>query len=78
MIASIDQTKTSGFHTIPVPTRVCQTCGIAKSLDHFVSLYTEASTSNCDDCRKRQREVYRCIYSSFNLIYSKTTEEEKT
>ena len=43
-----------------VPTRICQTCGVSKSLDHFVSMYTEASTSNCDECRKHQREVYRC------------------
>lgn len=45
-----------------IPTRVCQTCGIAKSLDHFVSMYTEASTSNCDICRQHQREVYRCRF----------------
>ena len=48
-------------NTRTVPTRVCQTCGEAKSLDHFVSMYTEASTTNCDLCRKKQREVYRCI-----------------
>lgn len=48
-----------------IPTRVCQTCGVAKSLDHFVSMYTEASTSNCDLCRQHQREAYRCMHHSF-------------
>ena len=43
------------------PVRICQTCGLAKTLDHFVSMYTEASTTNCDTCRLKQREVYRRI-----------------
>ena len=43
-----------------VPKRICQTCGPSLTLDHFVSLYTESSTANCDVCRQKQREVYRC------------------
>ena len=61
MNADVKQDKAGVYRQMPVPTRVCQTCGVAKSLDHFVSMYTEASTTNCDECRKRQREVYRCI-----------------
>ena len=44
-----------------VPKRICQTCGQSLTLDHFVSLYTESSTANCDVCRQKQREIYRCI-----------------
>ena len=50
-----------------VPKRMCQTCGLLLTLDHFISLYTESSTANCDLCRKKQREAYRglleCICS---------------
>ena len=42
-----------------VPKRMCQTCGLLLTLDHFISLYTESSTANCDLCRKKQREAYR-------------------
>ena len=58
-----------------IPVRICQTCGIAKSLDHFVSMYTEASTSNCDVCRQKQREVYRqkqLKKRQFSLLKAKT------
>lgn len=56
-----------------IPTRVCQTCGVAKSLDHFVSMYTEASTSNCDICRQHQREAYRCRLRLLFLTTSEAT-----
>lgn len=59
-----------------IPVRVCQTCGIAKSLDHFVSMYTEASTSNCDLCRQKQREVYRRSVLSEKMTSRKAAEEE--
>lgn len=67
---TIVKTKVMEEVTHPtVPTRICQTCGVSKSLDHFVSMYTEASTSNCDECRKHQREVYRCKMFFILLIY---------
>ena len=58
-----------------IPVRICQTCGIAKSLDHFVSMYTEASTSNCDVCRQKQREVYRRNALLGKLMSRKAAEE---
>lgn len=55
------------FRKETVPKRMCQTCGLLLTLDHFISLYTESSTANCDLCRKKQREAYRglleCICS---------------
>ena len=46
----------SSFET---QTRVCKTCGLEKTLDHFISLYTETTTHNCDYCRCRQRQQYK-------------------
>ena len=54
-----------------VPKRICQTCGQSLTLDHFVSLYTESSTANCDVCRQKQREIYRCIDLFYRLMNSK-------
>ena len=45
-----------------VPLRICKTCGLEKSLDHFVSLYTDTITNNCDFCRSRQRQQYKGEY----------------
>ena len=56
-----------------IPYRVCKNCGVANSLDHFVSMYTEASTSNCDLCRQHQREAYRCKLRFLLLTTSKAT-----
>ena len=77
MNTDVNHDKTSVLRTIPVPTRVCQTCGVAKSLDHFVSMYTEASTTNCDECRKRQREVYRSRCFNLQLILVKQLKKRK-
>lgn len=77
MDSSIQQEKTNVSTPITVPTRICQTCGVAKSLDHFVSLYTEASTTNCDACRKKQREVYRRMFKEYLINCSETAKEEK-
>ena len=40
-------------------TRVCKTCGLEKTVDHFISLYTDMVTHNCDYCRYRQRQQYK-------------------
>ena len=40
-------------------TRVCKTCGLEKTIDHFISLYTDTTTHNCDYCRCRQRQQYK-------------------
>ena len=59
------------------PTRLCQTCGLSMTLDHFISLYTESSTANCDFCRKKQREMYKRIYVAVILIVEKQLKKKK-
>ena len=61
--------------TGPVPLRICKTCGLEKSLDHFVSLYTDTITNNCDFCRSRQRQQYKGGYNLSILMCRNATAE---
>ena len=60
-----------------VPKRMCQTCGLLLTLDHFISLYTESSTANCDLCRKKQREAYRGLLGCIDSQTEKQLKKRK-
>ena len=61
--------------TVTVPLRICKTCGLEKSLDHFVSLYTDTITNNCDFCRSRQRQQYKGGCSVLRIMDRNATSE---
>lgn len=64
-----EPTEQKKDQTPETQTRICKTCGLEKTVDHFISLYTDMVTHNCDYCRYRQRQQYKGMTHSISMSW---------